>query len=106
MDEPSPYVTEYRVVYSEQVRNGLKDLVARACEHGMKKMLLQAIKDLDYRLKIYPHFGEHLIDLNLKPARLLIGVVGPLVVRYVLDDEMRLVMVVSPITPMPHSGLE
>ncbi len=103
MDETGPSVAEYRVVYSERVRNGLKDLVAHASKQGMKKSMLQEITELDYRLRIFPQFGEPLIDLDLKPARLMIGVVGSLVVRYFLDEEKRLVMVVAPITQLQGS---
>ena len=106
MDETRSKTEDYRVVYSERVRIALKNLVTLATNRGLKQTVLLAIKELDHRLRVYPQFGEPLMDLKLKPARLLVGVVGPLVARYFLDEEKRLVMVVAPITPMPHCGLD
>jgi hypothetical protein len=56
--------------------------------------VLAALKKLDGLLHLYPQFGQPLRDLHLEPAQLWIGVVSPLVVRYILDEERRLVMVV------------
>ncbi len=96
----------YRVVYSEHVRNELRDLAARAKSRGLGRQVLAALKEIDRRLHIYPQFGEPLLDLKLEPAQVWIGVIPPLVVQYVLDDERRLVMVVVPIRPLPNSGLD
>jgi hypothetical protein len=95
----------YRVVYSEKVRAGLKELAARARDRGLGAQLLAALQTIDYRLRIYPQFGDPLRDLALEPAQVWIGVIPPLVVQYVLDESKRLVMVVVPIVPLPHSGL-
>jgi hypothetical protein len=95
----------YRVVYSEWVRNELRKLADRAMERGLGPKFLAALKEMDQRLQIYPQFGQPLRDLKLKPARLWLGVVPPLVVRYVLDEHRRLVMVTVPILPLTRSGL-
>ena len=65
--------------------------------------MLSALKELDRRLHVYPQFGQPLRDLQLKPAQLWIGVISPLVVRYVLDEERRLVMVVFTYLMLPRS---
>jgi len=67
--------------------------------------LAAAIQALDHRLRVYPQFGQPLRDLTVEPAQLWIATVPPLVVKYLLDEERRLVMVVQPITPLPGSGL-
>jgi hypothetical protein len=68
--------------------------------------VLQAVRQIDERLRIYPQFGQPLRDLVLEPLQLWIGVVPPLVVQYILDEERRVVMVVVPILPLPRSGLQ
>jgi hypothetical protein len=62
------------------------------------------LKEIDRLLHLYPQFGQPLADLQLEPAQLWIGVVAPLVVRYVLDEERRLVMVATLPVLLPSSG--
>jgi hypothetical protein len=87
------------------VRDELERLIARARPLGLARQLLEALKAIDHRLRIYPQFGQPLRDLKAEPARVWIGCVPPLVVQYVLDEERRLVMVVVPFMPLPSSGL-
>jgi len=94
----------YRVSYTEQVRQALRPLVARARERGLSQQVLDALKEIDRRLRIYPQFGQPLRDLKLEGTQLWIGVVPPLVVHYVLNEEMRLVMVAVPIVSLRRSG--
>ena len=54
MNEPPGKPEPYRVAYSERVRIELKELVDRARERGLGPVVLQALKDLDERLYIYP----------------------------------------------------
>jgi hypothetical protein len=105
MSEPAG-TPPYRVAYSGRVRDGLKTLGARAKERGLGKEFLAAVRQLDERLRVYPQFGQPLYNLRLEPAQVWVGVVPPLVVQYSLDEERRLVMVASPIEPLPRSGLE
>src|SRR2546422_6065580 len=105
MSEPTSPLP-YRVAYSGRVRHKLQTLVARAKARGLGQQLLAAVKEIDHHLRIYPQFGQPLRDLKLEPAQLWIGVVPPLVVHYVLDEERRVVMVPVPIVPLPRSGLE
>jgi hypothetical protein len=105
MSEPSTAPVLYQVSYSERVRTAIRHLVARARSVGRAQQVLAALKEIDRRLQLYPQFGQPLLDLTLKPAQLWIGVVPPLVIRYVLDEKRRLVMVGLPPTTLPGSGL-
>jgi hypothetical protein len=93
----------YEVSYSGRVIDALRGLVLRNREHSAE--LLAALREFDRRARIYPQFGQPLRDLVIEPARLWIGVIAPLVFHYVLEEEKRLVMVVRPPIPFPHSGI-
>ena len=84
-DSPSVPIP-YGVSYSGNVREKLKSFANKASEQGLGQEYLASLKEFDYRLRIYPQFGEPLLDLKLKPSQLWIGVVWPLVMRYSLDD--------------------
>lgn len=71
----------------------------------MAPSVLAAAREIDRRFQIYPQFGQPLRKLSVDLAELWIGVVPPLVVHYVLDEEQRQVMVVLPFLVLPHSGL-
>lgn len=105
MSEPTDGPTPYRVSYSEWVRNELRKLTARAPDRGLGNEVLAAVKEMDWRLHVYPQFGQPLQDLTLEPGQVWIGVVAPLVVRYALFEDRRVVMVAAPILPLPRSGL-
>jgi hypothetical protein len=100
-EPPSPY----RVSYAGRVRDELRSLIDRAKRAGRARQVLDAAKRIDYLLHLFPQFGDPLRDLNLDGARLWIGVVAPLVVRYVLDEERRSVFVVTPLLPLRGSGV-
>jgi hypothetical protein len=95
----------YQVSYSEAVRAELRRLGAVAGQHGLGAAYVAALREANSRLRIYPQFGEPLYDLKLRPAQLWIGSIFPLVLRYTLDEERRLVMVVAPFLLLPRSGL-
>jgi hypothetical protein len=95
----------YKVVYSERVRNELKQLIARAAARGLSQEVLHAIKEIDRLLHIYPQFGEPRRDLETEGESVWSGTVPPLVVEYVLDEERRLVFVVDPLDTLPRTGL-
>ena len=105
MSEPSDVPIPYRVVYSGRVRDALRELVARARESGHGPEVLAAAKEIDRRLRVYPQFGEPLVDLKQESGQVRVGTVPPLVVRYAVYEERRLVTVAVPILPMPGSGL-
>jgi len=75
-----------------------------AKERGLGPQFLAALKEIDYRLRIYPQFGQPLSDLTLETAVIWIGVVPPLVVHYVLDEAQRTVFVVVPLVPLSNAG--
>ena len=105
MDSLSDGPTPYRVIYSERVRAAQKSLITSASEKGLGANVLTAVKEMDRVLRIYPQIGQPLRDLQLEPARLWIAVFPPLVVKYFLDEERRLVMLVVPIQALSRSGL-
>lgn len=100
VDTPVPY----RVIYSDMVRNSLRELIARARERGLGSLILDAVKEIDRRLRLYPQFGEPLVDLSIEVGQMWVGTVQPLVVRYAIYEERRLVMVTVPILPLPGTG--
>lgn len=105
MTEASDAPPPYRVVYSQKVRDSLRELIAEARESGRSAEVLAAVKEIDHRLQVYPQFGEPLLDLTQEPGRVWIGTVQPLFVRYAIYEARRLVVVVVPILPLAGSGL-
>jgi hypothetical protein len=102
MDEPT--ITPYDVSYSQRVRDEFVQLVTQARAAGLAPTILAAAKEIDRRLHIYPQFGQPLRKLSVEPAEMWIGVVPPLVVHYVLDEERRQVMVVLPFRTLSRAG--
>jgi hypothetical protein len=99
-ESPSPY----RVVYSGRVQDELRKLAEAAKAAGQGQRFVAALKEIDWRLHIYPQFGQPLYDLQRKPLRVWVGVVPPLVVRYVLNEAQRVVTVTEPMVLLPRSG--
>jgi hypothetical protein len=93
------------VSYSARVRSELKDLLTRAAASPLGRQALEAAKIIDYRLRVYPQFGDPLRDLVTEGETLWIATVPPLVVEYVIDEPRRAVFVVVPFRPLPNSGL-
>lgn len=89
MSEPVPY----RVAYSEEVRQRLLALADVARERGDGEVFLAAVKEFDRLLRLYPQFGEPLIDLTQEAGQIWLGIVRPLAMRYGVFDERRVVMV-------------
>ena len=105
MSELTPLRIEYSVTYTGWVRAGLRELVTKAAQLGIGASIIAALKDLDYRLRIYPQFGQPLRDMAVMPGQLCVGVVPPLVARYVLDEKNRSVSVGARIQVLPGFGL-
>jgi hypothetical protein len=87
------------------VREEPKALIARARAPGFGPQVIAAVKEIDRRLRLYPQFGQPLRDLSFGSAQLWIGVVEPLTVQYMLDEERKAVMVIVPFLPLSSSGL-
>lgn len=96
----------YRVAYSERVRHAIGVLLRQAKVRGLERSVLDALGQIDHRLRVYPQFGQPLRDLKTVDEQIWIGAVPPLVVQCVIDEDKRLVMVVVPFLPLPKSGLE
>lgn len=105
MSESSDKPILYRVSYTDFVRNELANLIARAKERGLEAEVREAIRAIDFRLHTFPQFGDPVIDLSLASGQLRIGTVPPLVVKYALYEDLRLVLVTRPIATLPRSGL-
>ena len=54
MSEPEAELVHYRVAYSERVRIELRSLRDRAVAAGHGRGVLDALRELDDRLRIYP----------------------------------------------------
>lgn len=101
-ESPEPY----DVSYSRRVRDSLWALILKAKGTRAEQPLQLAVPAIDRRLRIYPQFGQPLYDLSVRPARVWVGVVSPLVVHYLLDEETRQVMVGRPFMLLPNSGID
>ena len=93
----------YEVNYSPHVLDVIRQMILHNPAHAAE--LLASLRELDRRLRIYPQFGQPLWDLSVRPAQLWIGVVAPLVLHYILNEDQRRVMVVRPPIPLPHTGI-
>jgi hypothetical protein len=86
--------TTYKAIYSERVRAEVRRLIAAVTTPDLAREVLAAFREFDRRLHIYPQFGEPLQALQAQ-GQIYLGTVGPLVMRYALYEERRLVMVVA-----------
>ena len=102
MSESPSSPTPYHVSCSEKIRLELLSFADKAHEHGLEFDYLAGLKAIERLLRIYPQFGEPLTDLKLEPSQLWIGSVWPIVMRYTLDDQRRLVMIVAPFLLLPR----
>jgi hypothetical protein len=100
---PSP--VPYRIVTSAKVDQEVNALVARADGLGLRQQVIDALDVLFERLRIYPQFGQPLIDLQHEQAQIWLATVPPLVVRYAIYESRREVWIVTPIQAMSGSGL-
>jgi hypothetical protein len=85
------------------VRRRLRALADVARERGDGEVFLAALKEFDRRLRLYPQFGEPLIDLTHESGQVWIGIVRPLAMRYGVFDERRVVMVAAIPVLLPKS---
>lgn len=86
----------YRLTYSGHVLDTTRDLLVWAGGHGLRPRVAAAVREIDRLLKIYPQFGQPLRDLSVAPLRHWVGVVAPVVVHYILDEDRRAVTVLRP----------
>jgi hypothetical protein len=88
----------YRVSYSGRVRQRVVELaaVARARARGDGEEYLAALQEFDRRLRVYPQFGDPLVDLLAEAGQVRLGAVPPLAMRYGVLEEQKLVLVAAP----------
>jgi hypothetical protein len=90
-------------VFSEWARQSIRERAARA--RGVGQQVLEAVKEIDRLLRLYPQFGDPLADLAHEVGQSWVGTIRPLVVRYAVYEERRQVIVAVPLLPLPGSGL-
>lgn len=98
-DAPQPY----QVSPSGRVSERLRELAAEARARGDGPAFLAALQEFYRRLRIYPQFGDPLIDLKQENGQIRIGVVLPLVMRYAVYEELRQVFVTALPVLMPKA---
>jgi hypothetical protein len=101
-DSPTPY----RVSYSTAVQQRLRELAAVARERGDGEQYLAALREFDRRLRVYPQFGDPLIDLVAEAGQVRLGAVPPLSMRYGVAEDERLVMVAAMPVLLPRRFAE
>lgn len=100
-DAPVPY----RVLYTPFVRERLAELATAARARGDGAAFVTALQEFDRRLRLYPQFGDPLIDLLVEVGQVRLGTVPPLAMRYGVFEERRLVVVAAlPILMPKRSG--
>jgi hypothetical protein len=87
--------TPYRVSYSVRVRERLVELAAAARARGDGAEFVAALQEFDRRLRVYPQFGDPLVDLVAEVGQVRLGMVPPLAMRYGVLEERRLVLVAA-----------
>lgn len=77
-------------------------LAAAARRRGDGEAFLAALQEFDRRLRVYPQFGDPLVDLLVEVGQVRLGTVPPLAMRYGVIEERRLVMVAALPVLMPR----
>jgi hypothetical protein len=75
------------------VRAALREFAATARAAGHSREAAAALKELDHRLHVYPQVGEPIMDLTQESGQVCIATMPPLMVRYAIYEERRLVVV-------------
>jgi hypothetical protein len=93
------------VAYSARVRERLVELAAVARMRGDGPAFVAALREFDRRLRVYPQFGDPLIDLLEEAGQVRLGAVPPLAMRYGVLEDRRLVLVAAlPVLLPKRSG--
>ncbi len=88
-DTPQPYELNLSVeVYAK-----LLELATTARDRGDGERYLAALKEFHRRLRVYPQFGDPLVDLVHQSGHIRIGIIPPLSMWYAVLEEQRLVFV-------------
>ncbi len=97
-DAPQPY----QVSLSGRVFDKVRELAAVAAR-GDGEAFLAALREFDRRLRVYPQFGDPLIDPLAEVGQIRLGIVPPLAMRYAVFEERRQVLVAALPVLMPKS---
>lgn len=85
---------DYRVVYSGQVKEKLKDLLRKAKKAGKLKRFAAAVLKMDERLRKDPlNLGELVGQLPWKKLPLQVGFIRPLKVDFAIHQDQKIVFV-------------
>lgn len=90
-ETPQPY----EVIVSARVSHRVRELALVARERGDGEVFLAALREFYRRLRVYPQFGDLLVDLRQEAGQLRIGIVPPLAMRYGVFEERRQVFVAA-----------
>ena len=90
-DTPRPY----HVSVSAWVSEKLLELADATKARGDGEAFLAALREFHRRLRIYPQFGDPLIDLSQEEGQIRLGMVPPLAMRYGVLEERRLVFLAA-----------
>lgn len=83
----------------------LQELVEAAKARGDGEEFLAALGEFHRRLRLYPQFGDPLVDLLHEEGEIRLGVVPPLAMRYGVLEARRLVFVATRPVLMPMATL-
>lgn len=106
MSGPTGDPVPYHVTYSGRVRQRLLELAAAARARGDGEAFLAALREFDRRLRLYPQFGDPLIDLLGEAGQVRLGAVPPLAMRYGVLEQRRAVLVAALPVLLPRRAAE
>lgn len=102
MSSPNGSGGQFKVIYSETVREALKTLIQTAKAKGMDALVRAALKEIDSQLATTPTtFGEPLYDLKAVGLHVRTAIITPLAVVFSVDEEAHRVYVLLPFKPAP-----
>ena len=85
----------YQLSMSEEVGEQLRALATAAAARGDGHAFAAAATEFIRRLRIYPQFGDPLIDLTHEVGQIRLGVIPPLSMRYGVLEEHRIVFIAA-----------
>lgn len=83
------------MVFSDWVRDRLRDLAEQAIHRGDGEAFTAALNEFYRRLRVYPPFGDPLFDLTNEQGQVRNGIIRPIAMRYGVYEDRRLVLVVA-----------
>jgi hypothetical protein len=90
MAAPEP-TAPYQLVYSDAVKQRLRELSDAAFARGDGPAFTAALKEFDRLLRLYPQFGDPLSDLQVGAGQVRLGIIRPISMRYGVNEDKRIV---------------